>query len=274
METSETVILTLSPGRLYEVGSPATASVHILELDDLSPTPIVSVSATDPSASEPGNASGAFTVSRTGSTASSLLVDLLVGGSAVESSDYVNVPSPVVFGQGVSRLAISIEPRDDTQIEGPETVTLAVAPEPGFLLGPWAGSVVTIADDEPPLGADGFYPLTPCRLADTRGPAGAWGKPRLQAGEIRVFEVGGRCGIPPDATALFLNVTVVGPEAQGFLTLFESGAPRPGTHAVTFGTGQTRSNNALARLTGFPPSLAVYVSAGLDLVVDTTGYFR
>jgi hypothetical protein len=140
--------------------------------------------------------------------------------------------------------------------------------------------VVTIADDEPSPGAGGFYPLPPCRLVDTRGPAGPWGAPRLESGETRVFEMGGRCGIPPDAEALALNVTVVGPDSQGSLTLFETGAPRPTVSTVSSMAGQNRSNNAIVKLTGSPPALAVYCGVGtgglggLDLVLDVTGYFK
>jgi hypothetical protein len=92
-----------------------------------------------------------------------------------------------------------------------------------------------------------------------------------------VFELGGRCGIPPDAIALSLNVTVVSADSPGFVTLFETGAPRPNAFAATFGAGQNRATNTIAKLTGYPPSLAVYCGAatgGLDLVLDVTGYFR
>jgi acetyl esterase/lipase len=277
LEPAESVILTVEPSSSYAVGPASLASVKLLERDWQSTTPRVSVSATAPYTSEPGVADGSFTVSRTGATSSSLLVDLLPGGSARGGTDYGNLPSTVMFGSGVSRLTIVIEPRDDTLVEGPETVTLAVAPESGILLGPYAGSVVTIADDEPSPGIDGFYPLTPCRLVDTRGPAGPWGAPRISAGETRVFELGGRCGIPADATALALNLTVIGADASGFLTLFETGASRPVTWSASFQAGETRANNALIKLTGHPPGLAVYcgaASGGLDLVLDVTGYFR
>ncbi|HVG10757.1 MAG TPA: Calx-beta domain-containing protein [Thermoanaerobaculia bacterium] len=276
LEPSETVILSLSPGRFYEVGPQPTASVHILELDDESPMPVISVSAADPYVSEPGGDKGSFSITRTGSTASSLLIELVAGGSTQAGTDYFGLSSAVMFGKDVSRISIVVEAKDDMLAEGPETVTLAVAPGASFLLGPYASSTLTIADDES-LGADGFYPLTPCRLVDTRGPAGPWGKPRLQAGEVRVFELGGRCGIPPDAIALSLNVTVASPDSPGFVTLFESGAPRPNAFMDTFGAGQTRGNNAIAKLTGFPPSLAVYCGAatgGLDLILDVNGYFR
>lgn len=273
LETSETVILTLSPGSSYEIGSPSTASVRILELDDESPTPVVSLSAADPYASEPGSDKGSFAVTRTGPTTSSLLIDLLVGGSAEAGNDYWSLPSSVLFGQGVSRIFVVVEPKDDALPDAPETVTLAVAQEPAFLLGPYAPSLA-IADDEPAPGAGGFHPLTPCRLLDTRGPAGPWGSPRLQAGEIRVFELAGRCGIPPDAMALALNVTVAGPDAAGFVTLFETGAPRPDTYTVAFTAGLTRASNAIAGLTGHPRSLAVHAGAATDLILDVFGYFK
>ncbi|HWM94485.1 MAG TPA: prolyl oligopeptidase family serine peptidase [Thermoanaerobaculia bacterium] len=275
METSETVILTLEASSSYEAGSPSSASVRIAEQDGESDTPVISVSATDPHASEPG-ASGFFAITRTGSTAASLIVDLAIGGSAQEGSDFSGVPDMVFFAKNVPQIFVLIQPGDDAVTEGPETVTLSVQPGPSFLLGPYSGSVVTIADDEP-SSADGFYPLTPCRLVDTRGPAGPRGAPRLQAGEIRVFELGGRCGIPPDATALALNVTVASPDAPGFLTFFETGAPRPNTYTTSYTAGRDRANNAILKLTGSPPSLAVHCAAaagGLDLVLDVTGYFR
>lgn len=280
LEPAESVILTLEASSSYEIGSaPAgrTASVKLIEKDWQSTTPKISVSATDPSASEPGGASGAFTVSRTGSTSGSLLVDLLTGGSAKGGSDYANLSSIVMFGSGVSRVNLVVEVRDDTMVEGPETVTLAAGPDTGILLGPYTGSTVTIADNEPWGGVDGFYPLPPCRLVDTRNPAGPWGAPRMAAGETRVFELGGRCGIPPEATALAVNVTVVGSDSSGFVTLFEAGAARPASSNANFQAGQTRANNAFVKLTGYPPSLAAYcgaASGGFDLLLDVTGYFR
>lgn len=279
LEPAESVILTLEASSSYEIGADRTAGVRLVEKDWQSTLPKVSVSATDPSASEPGGgsgASGAFTVSRTGSTSGSLLVDLLTGGSAKGGSDYANVSSTVLFGSGVSRLNVIVEVRDDALVEGPETVTLGVGPD-SILVGSYAGSTVTIADDEPWGGVEGFYPLPPCRLVDTRGPAGPWGAPRMAAGETRVFELGGRCGIPPEATALALNVTVFDADSSGFVTLFEAGAGRPASSTANFPAHLTRANNAFVKLTGYPPSLAAYcgaASGGFDLLLDVTGYFR
>lgn len=279
LEPSETVILTLEPSSQYEVAATPsnTASVHIREADDEPALPVVSVSATDPYGSEPGADDGAFTVTRTGSTEGSLTLDLSVGGTARENVDYSNIPGTVFFGKGVSRISIILETRDDLLVEDTETATLRVVPAPALLAGPYAGSVVAIGDDEPSPGPGGFYLLPPCRLASTRGPAGAWGAPRMASGEIRVFEAAGRCGIPADATALALNLTVIDPASLGHATLFETGAPKPTVSSINFRAGQNKANNAIVPLTGTPRSLAVYcgaVAGGCDVILDVTGYFR
>jgi YVTN family beta-propeller protein len=60
---------------------------------------------------------------------------------------------------------------------------------------------------EPPgSGTYQFYPLTPCRIVDTRG-----GKDGgiLQAGVERDYTIPGNCGVPSSATAYSFNVTVL-----------------------------------------------------------------
>lgn len=277
-ETGESVILMLSPSSSYRIGSPAAGSIVLAdsELDPLVPAaPIVSVAATDPSAGEPAN-DGAFTVTRTGAATSSLTVDLVFGGNARLEGDYATSRLFVMFGNGVKQVEVPIDLLNDPWIEGPETVILGVDPPSGALAGPYAARV-TIADDEPSTGLDGLYTIPPCRLADTRGPAGSAGAPRLEAGGIRVFPAGGVCGIPPEATALAVNVTVVAPAAAGYLTLYEAGGSRPLAATLTFRAGELRSNNAIVPLAGAPRALAVYggfLDGGADVVIDVTGYFR
>lgn len=277
-ETGESVILTLAPSSTYAVGSPATASLVLTdsELDPFRPTAtIVSVAATDPTAAEPASG-GAFTVTRTGATTSSLTAELSFGGSARADVDFGVSSLFVTFGSGVKSMVVPIGPLDDGWTEGPETVTLAVEPLSGALVGPYL-PVVTIADNEPGTGLDGFYILPPCRLVDTRRPAGPGGAPRIDAGVIRVFPASGVCGIPPEATALAVNVTAVGPTAPGYFTVFEAGGARPVASTLNFRAGDTRSNNAIVPLAGWPRGLAVYggfPDGGADVVVDVTGYFR
>ncbi len=242
-------------------------------MPDLPPSPIVAVSAADPEASETGDP-GAFVLTRTGSTSAALTVGILPGGSAREGTDYATLPGTVTFGAGVNRLFVDIDPFDDTQKEGEEEVTLAIEPEAAILVGPAAR--IALADDESPNPA-GFYTVAPCRLVDTRGPAGPWGAPALASGEVRVFEAGGRCGIPADATAVSVNLTVVNPAAPGHATLMQTGTAVPFTSNLNFRASQTRANSSIIRLVGAPPSLAVFsypLSGSVDIILDVNGYFR
>lgn len=124
----------------------------------------------------------------------------------------------------------------------------------------------------------GFYTVAPCRVADTRDPDGPWGGPRLSGdGATRDFVVGGRCGVPSDARAVVLNVTVVDATAGGNLRLFAQGIAAPLASVINFRAGQVRANNAVVRLSGSPGALTVQtdVPAGsTHAVVDVNGYFR
>ncbi len=123
--------------------------------------------------------------------------------------------------------------------------------------------------------AKNFYTVTPCRLVDTRDPAGPRGGPSLVAGADRTFPVGGVCGIPPTARALSVNLTVTAPTVPGFLTLFPSGGASPLASTINFRASQTRSNNAIVTLgpDGGIVVRAGMASGGVHLIVDVNGYF-
>jgi len=70
----------------------------------------------------------------------------------------------------------------------------------------------------PGSGGLNFYPVTPCRLVDTRNPNGTFGGPTMAAGTTRAIPLWeGSCGLPglPGAQAYSLNITVV---PQGILS--------------------------------------------------------
>ena len=138
LETAETVIVTLQGG--------STASVVLADVEPARPT--VSVTLSDLDAAEPAD-SGEFIVWRTGSTAEPLTVDLVVGGTAGHGIDY-GLPTTVTFPAGSDRVFVKAAPIDDFATEDPETVTLAVSPAPSIHAGPYAGSTVTIRDDDLP----------------------------------------------------------------------------------------------------------------------------
>jgi len=127
---------------------------------------------------------------------------------------------------------------------------------------------------EPPVA--GYYTLTPCRVLDTRDPAGPYGGPALSAGGTRTFAMSGRCSIPPEADAVAINVIVTQPTAAGFLTLYPIGVPAPLASTINYGPGQTRANNAIVQLGAgdFVGVLCGQSSGATHAVVDVVGYFR
>ena len=132
-----------------------------------------------------------------------------------------------------------------------------------------------IAGWNPPTGPLRLATLSPCRVVDTRNAAGPYGGPALAAGTTRAFTVGGECGVPADAAAVTLNVTVVNPTSAGSLTVYPGTGAVPGTSTVSFAAGRTRANNALIGLVDGVLSVHDGQPSGtVDLVVDVTGWFR
>lgn len=87
--------------------------------------------------------------------------------------------------------------------------------------------------------------------------------------------MGGTCGVPIDATAVALNVTVTGPTSAGSLTLFPGAAPVPETNVVSFAAGRTRAGNVTMPLAGGVLSVLDRQETGsVDLILDVSGYFR
>src|SRR5207248_1239720 len=75
-----------------------------------------------------------------------------------------------------------------------------------------------------PPGSPGqllLYPVSPCRISDTRNPIGPLGGPAMAAGQSRVFPVtNSSCGLPTAAKAYSLNATVVPSGVLAYLTLW------------------------------------------------------
>jgi glucose/arabinose dehydrogenase len=121
-----------------------------------------------------------------------------------------------------------------------------------------------------------LFTLTPCRVLDTRGPAGPSGGPALAAGSDRTFTVGGSCGVPATARAVSVNATVTEPTNFGFLTLYPGGGALPLASTINFAPGQTRANNATVTL---GPAGQIVVRTGMSsgqvhFILDVTGYYE
>ncbi|MDG4835637.1 DUF1565 domain-containing protein [Micromonospora sp. WMMD967] len=83
---------------------------------------------------------------------------------------------------------------------------------------------------------DGFKPLAPTRVLDTRANGGA----PVPANSYRVLDLSGR--VPSGAKAVVLNVTATQPTANGVLTVYPAGSSVPTASNLNFVTGQTIPN--------------------------------
>jgi hypothetical protein len=118
-----------------------------------------------------------------------------------------------------------------------------------------------------------FYPLTPCRVADTRNSTGPLGGPRFAAGSVRTFPVlTSNCNIPASARAYALNFAAVPSGPLGYLTAWPTGQAQPFTASLNATTGAVTANAVIVGA-GTNGSVDVFALSATDLVIDITGYF-
>jgi hypothetical protein len=120
-----------------------------------------------------------------------------------------------------------------------------------------------------------FYPVAPCRVLDTRNPAGALGGPSLTSKKERDFPVlSSNCRISSSAQAYSMNFTVipVGGLPLGYLTVWPAGHDQPQVSTLNNLTATVVANAAIVPA-GDDGAIAVYPSQNTDLVGDINGYF-
>jgi hypothetical protein len=118
-----------------------------------------------------------------------------------------------------------------------------------------------------------FYPLAPCRLVDTRGPAGPLGGPSLVGNAARTFPIlSSSCNVPMAAQAYSLNFTSVPSGTLGFLTTWPAGQSQPLVSTLNAPTGVVTANAAIVP-SGTNGDISVFVTNNSDVVIDINGYF-
>ena len=118
-----------------------------------------------------------------------------------------------------------------------------------------------------------FFPLTPCRVANTNTAAGPLGGPTLSAGVARSFPIrSGPCHIPATAQAYSLNITAVPHGGLGYLTAWASGQAQPGVSTINAMTGAVSANAAIVAA-GTGGDVSILASDSSDVLVDVNGYF-
>lgn len=142
-------------------------------------------------------------------------------------------------------------------------VGAALVPQEAFAAGPFQ-----------------FYPVTPCRVVDTRSGLGGY-TGLMPNGAVKTFTIksAAPCFIPATAQAVAFNVTVADPANQGFVALWPYGAAYPNVSTINFIAGENLANGAIVPVTAGSPDLNVVAAfeagaSGANLILDITGYFQ
>ncbi|MFN0166340.1 MAG: SBBP repeat-containing protein [Bryobacteraceae bacterium] len=125
------------------------------------------------------------------------------------------------------------------------------------------------------IGGSGlrFQPVAPCRIVDTRNPAGTFGGPVMAGGSVRSFPIPQSvCGIPATAASYSLNVTVVPRGPLSYLTIWPTGQAQPLVSTLNSFGGTIVANAAIVPA-GIGGAISVFVTDTTDVILDINGYF-
>jgi hypothetical protein len=146
--------------------------------------------------------------------------------------------------------------------------------------------VAVVHAAEPAAAASGaqgtFTPLAPTRILDTRDNTGLSGP--FGPSQVRDLTVAGAKGVVPASgvDSVAMNVTVTGPTAGGWLTLFPAGNSLPTASNLNFTSGQTVANLVVVKLgTGGAVSIAntrlpsgpVSGAGSVHVIADVVGWY-
>ncbi len=119
---------------------------------------------------------------------------------------------------------------------------------------------------------DGFTPLSPVRLLDSRVGTGGYNTPWGQD-QTRSLAVAGVGGVPADATAVVLNLTVTNPTTSSYVTAWPAGSSLPTASNLNFVAGQTVANLVTVQV-GAGGAIDLFNLFGhTDLIADVVGYY-
>jgi subtilisin family serine protease len=123
-----------------------------------------------------------------------------------------------------------------------------------------------------PSGSE-FTGVAPQRLLDTRNT-----QTPLTPGETRELTVAGRGPVPSPGTSpgvgtVALNVTVIGPTEQNFISVFPGDSSFGGTSNINFSKGQTIANMVITKVSA-DGKIRIFNNAGFThIAVDVVGWF-
>jgi outer membrane protein assembly factor BamB len=208
-------------------------------------------------------------------------VDLSVGNSGSGDGTVVSSPAGIDCGAAC-----------DAGFPYGTTVLLAAAADPGSVFAGWSGEgcggigacQVTMTQARAvtatfnALQASGFYPVTPCRVVDTRNliDTAPVKRGNFTDGETRAYTLSDSTDcpdLPSDATAWSLNIQLRPVSQPAFLTAFPDGVGRPAVSTLVGFPVRWRANDAIVAADS-SGTFDVYCQYAARVVIDVNGYFK
>ncbi len=154
VEPNDTIILTITDTATYDLGATFVATGTITNDDSGTTTPVVSIAVAPAAVNEDGNGTLVYTFTRTGVTTAALAVNYTVSGTATSGTDFAALSGTVTIPAGSASATVSVNPTDDTTVEGNDTIILTVTDGAAYDVGT-ASATGTITND------DSTGPVTP-----------------------------------------------------------------------------------------------------------------
>ncbi|MFO1351111.1 MAG: autotransporter domain-containing protein [Gammaproteobacteria bacterium] len=222
VEGPETVALTVASGVGYTVGAPSSASLAIADNDNTPPT--ITITATDPNASEVGSDPGRFTLTLSSPSPVTVpvTVNYTVSGTAANGSDYAALSGSVTFPALATAATVDVNPLSDANFaEGNETVILTLAAGANYTVGAPNSATVTISDQPPPEPVINITATDPNAAEQNREP-GQFTITRGGSPDVAVvvnFTVAGTATAGADYAALSGRVNLASGQTSATLTV-------------------------------------------------------
>lgn len=139
-----------------------------------------------------------------------------------------------------------------------------------------AGSVQIVVDSSGYFDTSGvwdapgsYQPVVPTRVLDTRTSSGP-----VAGGSSVPLRLGGTTGVPANASAVVVNLTVTEPTSYGFISAYPAGSAKPNVSNQNYVSGQTVPNLAVVPLGADGTVTIANTSYGTaQVVADVVGYY-
>ena len=150
---TQTVFLTLISATNGTVGSPATATVTLID-HYTNNLPDVNVTATNHPYAYTAGGNGQFLFTRTGPATNALKVSFTISGTATGGVNYVTFTNVVTIPAGQTNATVNVEPLDDHQVDGERTVIVTLLEDGTYHSDYPSAATVTVQDDEQTVWLD------------------------------------------------------------------------------------------------------------------------